>query len=169
MSPASKPAKTTPGLPVPIPVSCAADASCNQPYADHHISLFMSIARPQEPAEFATAMAAGTSAFTSCARSYSMHLERLILDRKLRMTMGRQAQLEAGRRTWWDAMDAVVCGYEEAIARRSTPRSQRLSDEELERLRDRQSKQAPLTGGWVKLAVLLLLILFLVWGRFMLA
>ncbi|PWN27450.1 UDP-Glycosyltransferase/glycogen phosphorylase, partial [Jaminaea rosea] len=132
MSPASKPARTTPGLPVPIP----------------------------EPAEFATAMAAGTSAFTSCARSYSMHLERLILDRKLRMTMGRQAQLEAGRRTWWDAMDAVVCGYEEAIARRSTPRSQRLSDEELERLRDRQSKQAPLTGGWVKLAVLLLLILF---------
>lgn len=95
-----------------------------------------------------------------------MHLERLILDRKLRMTMGRQAQLEAGRRTWWDAMDAVVCGYEAAIAKRA---STNLSNEELERLRDRQVKQAPLTGPGVKVGVVALLLAFLLWVRFMLA
>lgn len=127
-----------PGLPVPIPTA----------------------------AEFAAAMAPNSAAFKSCARSYSMHLERLILDRRLRMTMGRQAQMEASHRTWWDAMDAVVCGYEIVIARRA---SRNLSDEELESWRDRQTKQAPLTGFKTRAMVCMLLLLFGAWCRLMLS
>ncbi|CAO1636676.1 unnamed protein product [Parajaminaea phylloscopi] len=123
-------AKSTPGLAVPIP----------------------------DAGEFAHAMAPGTPAFTSCARSYSMHLERLILDRPLRMSMGRQAQMEASHRTWWDAMNAVVVGYEDVIRKRD---SRNLSNDELERLRDRQSKQAPLTGAWAKILICLYLCVFI--------
>lgn len=129
--------KTTPGLAVPIP----------------------------SPAEFAFSMTPGTPAFTSCARSYSMHLERLILDRHLRMSMGRQAQAEASQRTWWDAMDAVVRGYEEVISRRT---SENLSNDELELLRDRQQRQLPLTGPRTKALVLLYLIAFFLFFTYML-
>lgn len=133
-----KATKSTPGLAVPIPTA----------------------------ADFAAAMSPGTPAFTACARSYSMHLERLIRDRSLRLSMGRQAQIEASRRTWWDAMDAVVRGYETVIDQRA---SRNLSNEELEKMRDRQCKQAPLTGPWVKVAILVYLVMFVLVCRLLLS
>lgn len=133
-----KPARNTPGLAVPIPTA----------------------------AEFAAAMSVGTPAFTACARSYSMHLERLIRHRSLRLSMGRQAQMEASRRTWWDAMDAVVRGYETVIQQKA---GRTISNEELEKLRDRQCKQAPLTSVTVKIGVLMYLILFTLLCRSMLS
>ncbi|CAO1615501.1 unnamed protein product [Sympodiomycopsis kandeliae] len=136
LSPGGKSSKNTPGLAVPIPSA----------------------------AEYAAAMTAGTTAFNSCARSYSMHLERLIRDRSLRLSMGRQAQMEASRRTWWDAMDAVVQGYETVIERRA---HRNLSDEELELWRDKQRRDAPLTGPGMKLAISLYLILFVLMSRYM--
>lgn len=129
-----KPARSAPGLAIPIPTAAA----------------------------FAAAMSPGTSAFTACARSYSMHLERLIRDQPLRAAMGRQAQAEASRKTWWDAMDAVVVGYEAVIEKRA---SKNLSDEELESMRDRQCKTPPLTGLWVRVSIMLYLLAFvLFWG-----
>lgn len=116
-------------------------------------------------AEFAAAMTPGTSAFASCARSYSIHLERLILDRPLRMAMGRQAQFEASQWTWWDAMNAVVVGYEDVIGKRC---SRNLSNEELEMLRDRQVKHAPLTGPWIKLSICVYMVFFVTFVRYML-
>lgn len=129
--------KSAPGLPVPIPTA----------------------------ADFAAAMTPGSTAFASCARSYSMHLERLIRDRSLRLLMGRRAQMEASRKTWWDAMDAVVRGYETVVERRA---GHHLTDEELEELRDRQFKQPPLTGPEVRLAVLVYLAIFVLFVRWML-
>ncbi|PWN22769.1 UDP-Glycosyltransferase/glycogen phosphorylase [Microstroma glucosiphilum] len=131
-----KPARNAPGLATPIPTA----------------------------ADFAAAMSPGTSAFTACARSYSMHLERLIRDQPLRAAMGRQAQAEASRKTWWDAMDAVVLGYETVIEKRA---SSNLSDEELERMRDRQCKTAPLTGVWVRVSIMLYLLAFVLFWRYM--
>jgi hypothetical protein len=95
-----------------------------------------------------------------------MHLERLIRDQPLRAAMGRQAQAEASRKTWWDAMDAVVLGYEAVIEKRA---SKNLSDEELERMRDRQCKTAPLTGPWVRVSIMLYLLAFVLFWRYMMS
>lgn len=78
-------------------------------------------------------------------------------DRALRGAMGERAQLMAGRKTWWDAMDAVVRGYEEVVERAGLAN---LTDDELEALRARQQKTAPLTGPLVKLCIVLYLVLF---------
>jgi hypothetical protein len=64
--------------------------------------------------------------------------------------MGQRAQLMAAHRTWWDAMDAVVRGYEAVVAARGVCN---LSNEELEALRTKQQKNAPLTGPIVKLLI----------------
>lgn len=101
--------------------------------------------------EFATLMSSNSTTFTASARSYSMLLERLIQDRTLRTAMGQRAQISAARRTWWDAMDAVVRGYETSVANAGIAN---LSDEELEALRREQQKKAPLTGPLVKVLVL---------------
>ena len=115
-------------------------------------------------ADFAAAMSPDTVAFNSCARTYSMHLERLIRDRTLRLTMGRQAQLSASRRTWWDAMDAVVRGYEKVIEQRRMQNQEshrpNLSDEELEKMRDSQCRHPPLTGFWIRIAIVTYLVSF---------
>lgn len=71
------------------------------------------------------------------------------------MAMGQRAQMMAAHRTWWDAMDAVVCGYETVVAARGVCN---LSNEELEALRSKQQKQKPLTGPIVKLLVALYLV-----------
>jgi hypothetical protein len=65
--------------------------------------------------DFAASMYPNSAAFASCARSYSQHLETLIRDRSLRTAMGQRAQLMAAHRSWWDAMDAVVRGYETVL------------------------------------------------------
>lgn len=121
---------TTNGLPVPIP----------------------------SVGEFAFAMQPNTPAFESCTREYSLLLERLIRDRSLRTSMGQRAQIQASKKTWWDAMDAVVRGYEKVIQQRGISN---LSDEELEALRKEQQKVAPLTGPIVKVCVVLYLVLFI--------
>lgn len=108
-------------------------------------------------ADFAAAMSPSSAAFQSCARSYSILLERLVRDRALRGAMGERAQLVATRKTWWDAMDAVVRGYEEVVERAGLAN---LTDEELEALRASQQKKAPLTGPIVRLCVILYLVLF---------
>ncbi|PWN44984.1 UDP-Glycosyltransferase/glycogen phosphorylase [Ceraceosorus guamensis] len=115
--------------------------------------------------DFAAAMSTSSAAFAACARSYSMLLERLIRDRALRAAMGQRAQVGASRKTWWDAMDAVVQGYEEVVEKAGI---YRLSDEELEELRARQQRNAPLTGPIVKMCIVLYLALFLfIWTAFL--
>lgn len=114
--------------------------------------------------DFAACMSSQNSAaFVSCARSYSMLLERLIRDRPLRAAMGQRAQIVAARRTWWDAMDAVVRGYETVVATHGVAN---LSDDELEALRREQQKTAPLTGWRIKTAVLVytLMVAYLCWS-----
>jgi hypothetical protein len=115
--------------------------------------------------DFAAAMTPSSAAFGACARSYSMLLERLVRDRALRAAMGQRAQVGASRRTWWDAMDAVVRGYEEVVEKAGI---RNLSDDELEALRARQRKKAPLTGPIVKALIVLYLALFcMLWSRFL--
>lgn len=117
--------------------------------------------------DFAYSMAPNTAAFNACARSYSMLLERLIRDRSLRTAMGQRAQLGAAHRSWWDAMDAVVRGYEAVVEKKG---SCNLSDDELEVLRIKQQKCAPLTGPLVKLVVIAYLLAFLwLWNSLTLA
>ena len=115
--------------------------------------------------EFKASMTPNTPWFHQCAKSYSMLLERLILDRETRARMGQRAVLAASRKTWWDAMDAPVRGYERAI--QNSGRNN-LSDDELEAWRQKQRSNAPLTGPRVKLAIALYVALFawLVWLRF---
>ena len=114
--------------------------------------------------DFAASMSPNTAAFQSCARSYSMLLERLIRDRSLRTAMGQRAQISAAHRTWWDAMDAVVRGYETVVEAHGLAN---LSDEELEALRTKQQKTLPLTGPIVKVLVVVYLVVFLLlWKRF---
>lgn len=100
--------------------------------------------------DFAASMSPKSAAFDECAKSYSLLLEQLISDRCLRTAMGQRAQLMAAHRTWWDAMDAVVRGYETVVAARGVCN---LSNEELEALRSKQQKNAPLTGPIVKLLI----------------
>ena len=71
--------------------------------------------------------------------------------------MGQRAQQYASNKTWWDAMDAPVRGYEQVIERRG---QSNLSDTELEALRNLQRRTLPLTGPVVKLLVALYLVLF---------
>ncbi len=115
--------------------------------------------------EFKASMTPNTPWFHQCAKSYSMLLERLILDRETRARMGQRAVLAASRKTWWDAMDAPVRGYERAIQNSGR---HNLSDDELEAWRQNQRSNAPLTGPRVKLAIALYVVLFawLVWLRF---
>ncbi|KAJ9476987.1 Glycosyltransferase [Pseudozyma hubeiensis] len=115
--------------------------------------------------DFKASMTPNTPWFHQCAKSYSMLLERLILDRQTRALMGQRAVLYASRKTWWDAMDAPVRGYEHVITQSGL---QNLSDDELEAWRNRQRKNAPLTGPRIKLVVALYVMLFawLVWLRF---
>lgn len=123
-------------------------------------------------ADFAAAMNHNnpSAGFTSCARTYSMQLERLIRDRPLRLAMGRQAQLEASGKTWWDAMDAVVRGYEEVIRRRKEDAHQLREEDEEEESIDfrgsykttslRNGRRPPLTGIEVRVAILVYLAAF---------
>ena len=111
--------------------------------------------------EFASLMSVGTQTFHQCAQAYSILLERLIRDRTLRATMGQRAQQYASNKTWWDAMEAPVRGYEEAIARAGQTN---LTDAELEALRNAQRKIAPLSGPIVTTIVILYLAFFvLLW------
>lgn len=107
--------------------------------------------------DFKCAMTPNTAWFHQCAKSYSMLLERLILDRQARALMGQRAVLYASGKTWWDAMDAPVRGYEHVILQSG---SSNLSDDELEAWRTRQRIHAPLTGPRIKLAVILYVVLF---------
>lgn len=109
--------------------------------------------------EFAAAMSPGTQTFQQCAQAYSILLERLIRDRTLRATMGQRAQQYASNKTWWDAMDAPVRGYEQVIAKAGQTN---LTDAELEALRNQQRQVAPLSGPITKTLVLLYLACF-VW------
>jgi hypothetical protein len=62
-------------------------------------------------------------------------------------------------------MDAVVRGYEEVVQKAGI---HNLSDDELEALRARQRKKAPLTGPIVKALIVLYLALFcMLWSRFL--
>lgn len=112
--------------------------------------------------DFAASMSPNTEAFETCAKSYSMLLEKLIQDRFLRMVMGQRAQLMAAHRTWWDAMDAVVRGYETVVATKGIAN---FSDEELEALRNKQQKIAPLTGPIIKCLIVTYLAAFLLLWR----
>ncbi len=107
--------------------------------------------------DFKAAMTPNTPWFHQCAKAYSMLLERLILDRQARALMGQRAVLYASRKTWWDAMDAPVRGYEEVIRQSGTTN---MNDDELEAWRNKQRKNAPLTGPRVKLAVAALVAMF---------
>ncbi|WFD29309.1 hypothetical protein MSPP1_000317 [Malassezia sp. CBS 17886] len=97
--------------------------------------------------QFADAMAAGSQSFQQCSQAYSILLERLIRDRTLRATMGQRAQHCALNKTWWDAMDAPVRGYERVVSAAGRPS---LSDVELEALRDAQCNKPPLSGPIVR-------------------
>lgn len=107
--------------------------------------------------EFAHAMQPSTPAFKQCAKSYSMLLERLILNRPVRAAMGQRAQQYASNKTWWDAMESVVLNYEEVIRRRGV---KNLNDEELEALRSVQVQKAALTGPVIKAVIAVYLVLF---------
>lgn len=109
--------------------------------------------------EYASLMVSGTRTFQQCAQAYSILLERLIQDRTLRATMGQRAQQFASNRTWWDAMDAPVRGYERVVAARG---AKNLSDNELEALRNMQCRTAPFTGPVVQLMVALYLVCFVI-------
>lgn len=108
--------------------------------------------------EFASALAPSSQSFIQCAQAYSILLERLIRDRTLRATMGQRAQQYASNKTWWDAMDAPVRGYEQVIA---TAGQTNLSDAELEALRNVQRRTAPLSGPIAQGIVLLYLVMFI--------
>ncbi|SNX81478.1 uncharacterized protein MEPE_00183 [Melanopsichium pennsylvanicum] len=112
--------------------------------------------------DFKASMTPNTPWFHQCAKTYSMLLERLILDRQTRALMGQRAVLYASRKTWWDAMDSPVRGYEQVIQQSGL---KNLNDDELEAWRNRQRRNAPLTGPKVKLIVMLYVALFawLVW------
>jgi glycosyltransferase involved in cell wall biosynthesis len=116
-------------------------------------------------ADFAASMQGNSDAFETCAKAYSSLLERLIRDRTLRTVMGQRAQIQASRKSWWDAMDAVVRGYETVVQANGT---QNLSDEELEALRREQQMVAPLTGPIVKLSIVTYILLFLAFCSYML-
>lgn len=109
--------------------------------------------------EYASIMSPGTRTFQQCAQAYSILLERLIRDRTLRATMGQRAQQFASNRTWWDAMDAPVRGYERLVA---AARTKNLTDNELEALRNLQCRTAPFTGPVVQLFVALYLVCFVI-------
>ncbi|KAJ1030462.1 hypothetical protein NDA16_001371 [Ustilago loliicola] len=115
--------------------------------------------------DFKSSMTPNTPWFHQCAKSYSMLLERLILDRQTRALMGQRAVLHASTKTWWDAMDAPVRGYEQVILHSGL---NNLNDDELEAWRNKQRKNTPLTGPKVKLIVVLYVALFawLVWVLF---
>ncbi|KAK0536470.1 hypothetical protein OC834_001185 [Tilletia horrida] len=139
---ASETKKLTPGLPAPIP----------------------------SVIEFSHLTSTSHPAFKPCARAYASLLEQLIADRVLRAEMGRRARQMACERTWWAAMEECIRGYE-AVLKAQAERAERgeveivrrrLSDEELERVRERErSAGAPLTGPVMKGVVLVYLILFL--------
>lgn len=112
--------------------------------------------------DFASSMSPNTKAFETCAKSYSILLEKLIQDRSLRMAMGQRAQLMAAHRTWWDAMDAVVRGYETVVAAKGIAN---LNDEELEALRNKQQKIAPLTGPIIRCLIVAYLAAFILLWR----
>ncbi|KAI0026965.1 hypothetical protein K488DRAFT_63603 [Vararia minispora EC-137] len=78
--------------------------------------------------EFAAVMTPTHPAFQQCAREYSALFERLVCDRTLRATMGQRAQVGAVCRTWYNAMDAVVQGYEDVSKRAGVAR---LNDEHM--------------------------------------
>lgn len=107
--------------------------------------------------EFAAAMTPGTESFQQCAQAYSILLERLICDRTLRATMGQRAQQYASNKTWWDAMDAPVRGYEQVIAKAG---STNLTDAELEARRNQERRVAPLSGPIATALVLLYIAVF---------
>ena len=73
--------------------------------------------------------------------------------------MGQRAQQYASNKTWWDAMDAPVRGYERVVEQRGRTN---LTDAELEALRNVQRRTPPLTGPIVKTMVALYLALFVV-------
>ncbi|WFD42642.1 hypothetical protein MPSI1_001289 [Malassezia psittaci] len=113
--------------------------------------------------ECAAAMASNSASFQSCAQAYSMLLERLIRDRTLRATMGQRAQQYASTKTWWDAMDAPVRGYERVVEQKGKAN---LTDFELEALRNDQRRKLPLTGSLVQTFVALYLVFFVIlWIR----
>ncbi|EPQ32025.1 uncharacterized protein PFL1_00223 [Pseudozyma flocculosa PF-1] len=107
--------------------------------------------------DFAAAMTPHSAWFAQCSKAYSMLLERLILDRQARAVMGQRAVKYASQKTWWDAMDAPVRGYEAVIARVGRDN---LDADELEAWRARQRRRAPLTGPVVKLLVVLYVVVF---------
>ncbi|KDN52811.1 glycosyltransferase family 4 protein [Tilletiaria anomala UBC 951] len=113
--------------------------------------------------DFAHAMSPNNAgAFTACAKSYSMLLERLILNRPLRAAMGQRALQYASRKTWWDAMDAVVVNYETVVRSHSPARSLDLDAEQLDALRKNQilTVKPALTGPWTKLFIALYIAFF---------
>ncbi|KAK0563604.1 hypothetical protein OC861_004718 [Tilletia horrida] len=137
-------AATSPGLPTPIP----------------------------SVIEFSHLTSTSHPAFRPCAQAYAALLEHLIADRALRAEMGRRAREMACKRTWWAAMDECIRGYEHVLAQTQLreykeaareKRRERLSDEELEIVREYERKAAPpLTGPWVKAAVVAYLALFMI-------
>ncbi|KAL9940213.1 hypothetical protein V8E36_000918 [Tilletia maclaganii] len=143
--------------------------------------------------EFSHLTSTSHPAFHHCARAYASLLEQMIADRVLRAEMGRRAREMACKRTWWAAMEECIRGYEQVLrlqaervvsadaaakAGRENNNNninkvlvplRRLSDEELERVRERErTSAAPLTGPIVKGAVLAYLILFLALWYFVL-
>lgn len=95
---------------------------------------------------FASSMSTSSPAFAACSRRYSMLLERLIRDRTLRATMGQRALDSARSKTWWEAMEKAVNGYEEAIRKRG---AKNLTDDELEEIRGKLKGKELLTGEFV--------------------
>lgn len=115
--------------------------------------------------EFALIMSHNTRSFHQCAQAYSILLECLIRDRTLRATMGQRAQEYASNKTWWDAMEAPVRGYEQVIAKAGRTN---LTDAELEALRNAQRKIAPLSGPYITALVALYLAFFIVMWTYLL-
>lgn len=115
--------------------------------------------------EFASIMSPNTRSFQQCAQAYSILLERLIRDRTLRATMGQRAQEYASNKTWWDAMEAPVRGYEQVITKAGQTN---LTDAELEALRNAQRRIAPLSGPYITGLVVLYLALFIVLWTYLL-
>ncbi|KAE8254918.1 hypothetical protein A4X13_0g3233 [Tilletia indica] len=116
--------------------------------------------------EFSHLTSTSHPSFLPCARAYATLLEQMIADRVLRAEMGRRAREMACKRTWWAAMEECIGGYEAVLVaegeKKESRLAQRLSDEELERVRERERcDSAPLTGPVMKGAVLVYLILFL--------
>lgn len=92
---------------------------------------------------FASSMSPSSPAFAACSRRYSMLLERLIRDRTLRATMGQRALESARSKTWYEAMEKAVNGYEVAIKKRG---AKNLTDDELEEIRGQMRGKEILTG-----------------------